>query len=322
MLHKFRKFYYDNKTKIWRGILIIASIFIIIQLANYLIKIRSENLVNNTNNIGSQNLNVMNNTTGNTNTFITSNISGVTGEMISESILTEANEVIENFISACNNGNIEEAYSYLSDECKQELYTDVNQFKKLYFDDIFGGNKKNASIENWILNTYKVDITEDIMATGNANGIKTQDYMTVVEEDDEIKLNINSFVGIEESDKEQTVENIKFTIMNKKTYVDYEEYELQVENNTGSRILLDSKQSTQSIYVLDDNQTKYYSYSNEILSEFLSINNGFSTRLTIKFYKSYSLDNPTSDIVFSDVILNYNDNIGEDIERQTIEINV
>ena len=318
MLHKFRKFYYDSKTKIWRRILIIASIFIIIQLANYLIKIRSKNLVSNTNNISSQNLNVMNNTMKSTNTFMTSNTSAVTGDKINETNLENTREVVENFISACNNENIEEAYSYLSDDCKQELYIDVNQFKTLYYDAIFGGNKKNASIENWILNTYKVDITEDIMATVNANGIKS---VKQLETNDEIKLNINSFVGTEEMNKEQTVENIKFTIMNKKTYVDYEEYELQVENNTGNRILLDSQQSTKSIYVQDDNETEYYSYSNEILSEFLSINNGFSTRLAIKFNKSYSLDNPTSDIVFSDVILNYN-NSSEDIESQTIKINV
>ncbi len=319
-MHNLLRYYYQNKYKIWGVIIFIVLLILVIQVVNFMVTRMNGQDSNNpiSSNISSNTL--INNKE--TNSYITGDTSAVTGEQINTTNLENARVIIENFISACNNGNIEEAYSYLSDECKQELYTDVNQFKTLYFDAIFGGNKKNASIENWILNTYKVDITEDIMATGNANGIKTQDYMTVVEEDDEIKLNINSFVGIEESDKEQTVENIKFTIMNKKTYVDYEEYELQVENNTGSRILLDSKQSTQSIYVLDDNETKYYSYSNEILSEFLSINNGFSTRLTIKFHKSYSLDNPTSDIVFSDVILNYNDNISEDIERQTIEINV
>lgn len=321
MLHKFRKFYYDNKTKIWRVILIIASIFIIIQLANYLIQIRTENVMNN---VGSQNLNTTNSiiNSDNTNTYVTSNTSGVSGELIDENILKKASEIIDSFISACNNGNVEEAYSYISNDCKSEMFNNIDQFKTLYYDVIFGRNKKNASVENWLLNTYKVDITEDIMATGNANGIRTQDYMTVVEEDNELKLNINSFVGKEELNEEETIQDIKFTIIDKKTYVDYEEYDIQVENMTGNRILLDTQQSTRSIYVQGENETAYYSYSNEILGELLRINNGFSTRLTIKFYKSYSLNNPTTNIVFSDVIFNYNDNISENTERETIIINI
>lgn len=321
MIHNLLRYYYQNKYKIWGVIAFIVLLILVIQVVNFMV---TQMNGQDSNNHISSNISTSNTLINNkeTNSYITGDTSAVTGEQINTTNLENARVIIENFISACNNGNIEEAYSYLSDDCKQELYTDVNQFKTLYYDAIFGGNKKNASIENWILNTYKVDITEDIMATGNANGIKTQDYMTVVKNNDEIKLNINSFVGIEEINKEQTVENIKFTILNIKTYVDYEEYELQVENNTGNRILLDSQQNTKSIYVQDDNETEYYSYSNEILSELLSINNGFSTRLTIKFYKSYSLDNPTNNIVFSDVILNYNDNINENIERKIIEIKV
>ena len=297
MIHNLLRYYYQNKYKIWGVIAFIVLLILVIQVVNFMV---TQMNGQDSNNHISSNISTSNTLINNkeTNSYITGDTSAVTGEQINTTNLENARVIIENFISACNNGNIEEAYSYLSDDCKQELYTDVNQFKTLYYDAIFGGNKKNASIENWILNTYKVDITEDIMATGNANGIKTQDYMTVVKNNDEIKLNINSFVGIEEINKEQTVENIKFTILNIKTYVDYEEYELQVENNTGNRILLDSQQNTKSIYVQDDNETEYYSYSNEILSELLSINNGFSTSLTIKFYKSYSLDNTTNNIVF------------------------
>lgn len=320
MFHKLRKFYYTNKTQILRIVFIVISIFIIIQLANYFVKLKNNNIMNNSNNNISATNTIINN---NTNTFITSNTSATTGEQINPTNLEKARKIIEKFISACNNGNVEEAYSYLSNDCKQELYTeDINQFKTLYYDVIFGGNQKNASVENWILNTYKIDITEDIMATGNANGIKTQDYMTVVEENDDIKLNINNFVGTEQINKEQTIEDIKISIINKKTYIDYEEYELKVENETGNRILLDSLQNTKSIYLQDDNETEYYSYSNEILSELLKINNGFSTKLTIKFHKSYSLNNKTQEIVFSDVTLNYNDNINEDSERKTIKIDV
>ena len=318
-MHNLIRYYYKNKYKIWGVIAFIVLLILIIQALNLLMAQLNEQENSNVSNTNTLNTLINNE---DTDSYITNDQSAVSGDFIDSTTLENARVIIEDFISACNNGNVEEAYSYISNDCKSIMFNNVDQFKTLYYDVIFGGNKKNAAIENWLLNTYKVDITEDIMATGNANGIRTQDYMTVVEEDDEIKLNINSFVETEELNKEETIKDIKFTIINKKTYVDYEEYDIQVENMTGNRILLDTQQSTRSIYVQGENETAYYSYSNEILGELLRINDGFSTRLTIKFYKEYSLDYPTSTMVFSDVILNYNDNISEDTERETITINL
>ena len=318
-MHNLLRYYYQNKYKIWGVIIFIVLLILAIQVLNFITAKLNEQNINNIAQSNTTN-SVINNK--NTNSYLTNDTSAVTGEQIHITELENASEIIENFISACNNGEIEEAYSYLSNDCKQEMYIDINTFKTLYYDVIFGGNKKNVSIENWILDTYKVNITEDIMATGNANGIKTQDYMTIVEEDDDIKLNINNFIGTEIINKEQTIENIKFKIISKKVYNDYEEYDLQIENLTGNKILLDSLQNTKSIYLVDGNETEYYSYSNEILNELLEINNGFSTRLTIKFYKTYSLENATDTIVFSDIILNYNGNIGKNTERKTIKISI
>ena len=160
------------------------------------------------------------------------------------------------------------------------------------------------------------------MATGNANGMKTQDYITIIKDGENSKLNINSFVKKEKINKTQTIENLQFTIISKNIYMEYEEYEIKIENQTGGRVLLDTQQNTKSIYVQDSNETKYYSYSHELLSGLLKINNGFSTQLTIKFYKSYSKDRAIKNIVFSDVILNYNNIVNDEIERKKIIINL
>ena len=315
-MHNLIRYYYKNKYKIWGVIIFIVLLLMIIQVVNRIVE-NSNNQASTVNNLNIGN-SILNNK--NTNTHITSNTSGVTGEIINNTSLEEASEIIENFISACNNRNIEEAYSYLSEDCKNEIYSDVNKFKTLYYDTIFGGNTKNASVENWLLNTYKVNITENIMQTGDANGIKTQDYITIVREDDGNKLNINSFVRKEEVNRVETIEDIEFTIINKKIYMDYEEYEIQVRNATGKDILLDSQQDVKSIFIQDNNETKYYSYSHELISSLLKINNGFSTHLTIKFSKSYSQERTTSYLIFSDVILNYNGNIDNEIDREQIKI--
>ena len=321
-MHNLRRFYYQNKYKIWGVIIFIVLLLLAIQVLNKIVAISNEKKLNEA--ISNSNTNTVNAIINNpnTNSHITSDKSAVTGEQVDNTSLKKASETIENFVSACNNGNIEEAYNYLSEDCKSELYTDINKFKSLYYDTIFGGAKKSASVENWILNTYKVSITDDIMATGNANGMKIQDYITIIKDGENSKLNINSFVKKEKINKTQTVENLQFTIISKNIYMEYEEYEIKIENQTGGRVLLDTQQNTKSIYVQDSNETKYYSYSHELLIGLLKINNGFSTQLTIKFYKSYSKDRATKNIVFSDVILNYNDIVNDEIERKKIIINL
>ena len=210
-MHNLIRYYYKNKYKIWGVIAFIVLLILIIQALNLLMAQFNEQENSNVSNTNTLNTLINNE---DTNSYITNAQSAVTGDLIDSSTLENARVIIEDFISACNNGNVQEAYSYICNDCKSTMFNNVDQFKTLYYDVIFGGNKKNASIENWLLNTYKVDITEDIMATGNANGIRTQDYMTVVEEDDEIKLNINSFINKEELNKEETIRDKKFTIIN------------------------------------------------------------------------------------------------------------
>ncbi len=315
-MHNLIRYYYQNKYKIWGCILFIVLVFLSIQIINRILAQNNEQILKN-NNISN---NIKENTIINNNSYLVNDESAITGENINNNSLKDASTIIENFITACNNGNIEEAYNYLSTDCKQEIYSDINKFKTLYYDVIFAGNKKSAAIENWMKNTYKVDIQSNIMETGNANGIKTQDYMTVVSEGEDIKLNINSFIEKEKIDKEYERDGIKFTIVDVKTYMDYEQYTIQVQNNTGNSILLDSQQSTKTIYLQDENEAEYYADINEIPINMLKIENGFSTSIQIKFAKTYSLERKTSNIIFADVNLNYN--IEELREKKEIKIDL
>ena len=89
-----------------------------------------------------------------------------------------------------------------------------------------------------------------------------------------------------------------------------------LSNQTGNKVVLDTQKDTKSIYAQDNNGTKYYSYSHEILGGNLKVNNGFSTQIAIKFSKSYSIDRPISNIIFSDIVLN------EETNKKVIKINL
>ena len=183
-----RRYYYNNKTKIWKIILIIAFILIIIQIINLVIKMRNNNVKPNIPN------NVLNNIeNSNNNIYFDTDKSSVTGETVNKNTLKNAKEIIEKFISDSNKRKIEEAYNYLSKECKEELYPSIEEFKNNYIDKVFG-SPKISTVENWKENIYKINLRDDIIATGNANSQIIQDYITIVNENGEKKINLKLLV--------------------------------------------------------------------------------------------------------------------------------
>ena len=319
-MHRLRRFYYNNKVKIWKSIAIIAFFFIALQILNTIISKNNEEKIKETIS------NTSNNTTSekNNNIEITSNESAVTGDIIDETILKEETNIIDEFVSACNNKEMEKAYDMLSNECKETLYQNINIFQQNYYNSVFAnGGKKIAKIENWTQNTYKVNYVEDILETGKIAGESFQDYITVIESEGQLKLNISDFIGNTNINKIQNFENIQINVIEKKTFMDYEEYVFQIENKSDKNILLDTGESTKSIYLEDKNNVKYYSQSHEILRGLLKVNSGFSTQVNIKFTKSYSNEiAKTSKIVFSNEVLDYNDYLNGNKNLEKIDIQI
>ena len=320
-MHKLIKFYYDNKTKIIKIGLLIIFILLIIQLMNYIAKLNNQKEEKGTLISTEQNNNDSNKE--NTNTSVTTEKSAVTGEVVDKEQITNAQNIIEQFVSYCNNGETEKAYNLLSKDCKNEVYKNLNIFETLYYKENFGGNiKKTATIENWFGNTYTVYISADIMATGKIEDTKKRDYYTLVDEEGSTKLNINSFIKKENINKEQTENNITYKIISKNVYMDYEEYTVQVQNGSENTILLDSMQSTKTIYLEDEKSVKYYCYTNEIISEFLKVNKGASTQLKLRFMRSYSSSQKNVSLVFSDIIMNYTGSKDKAISREKVMLNI
>ena len=315
-MHKLRKFYYDNKYKIWGIIAFIILLIGIIQITNAILA--NNNKLNN--NTVEKNV-IENINSENKDTYFSTDESVVSGEKIDSNKLEKASKAIEEFISECNNGNIEKAYNLLTDDCKNEMYQDIEKFTNYYYNQIFNNNtKKTAIIENWILNTYKVTISDDIMATGGVSTTNVQDYITVTEDEDILKISLNNYIGKEEINKVQVVNDIEFEIVEKDVYMDYEIYTIKVNNNTENNIVLDDLTNTKSIYLEDNNGVKHYAKSSEIIPNLLKINKGFSTQIDIKFNRTLTDESiEINSIVFSAVKFNTNQ---EEQQKQVIKIDL
>lgn len=232
---------------------------------------------------------------------------------------TELLGTIDQFIAFCNEQKVDEAYNLLSDDCKQELYPTVEDFRNSYYNRVFNGQRKNVSLSNWNGNIYKVEINEDSLSTGVYNEENTlQDYITIVlDAEGNSKLNINSYVGKEELQKTENERNVEITAIESDAYMEYQTVTYRVTNNSNSEIMLDDKTYAETMYIEDENGIRYPAYSHEINDAELRLSPMQTKEITIKYYSSYGTRKNITSAAFSGVIYNYtaysaNTNVAKD----------
>lgn len=309
------RFWNQNRKGIIAGIAAIVLLIVIIQVLDEMAKIKKQE---------------KNNTIQETQQKEELPTESIIGEESVSKETTKSNvEIIEDFVEKCNIGDITGAYQMLSNECKETLFKTQENFKKGYYDIIFN-NKKITKIENFISRdnryTYRVTLHEDILATGNAENAQSyQDYITIDENSENGKLNINSFIYKKEINKVAESKGIKITILSQEIYKENEKYQIKIENNTDKRILIDTREKSKSVYLVGQNNVTYNSYISEIASVLYEIPANLYRTYEIKFDKIYSTGIGTKAIVFSDIVRDlekYKQTPDEVKERVTISINI
>ena len=321
MGRKIAEWYINNKTKVLTAIFVIVVIILVSIIVNFLNALQLNEVQTNT----ETNVNVQENNTpiGNfTDIYVGDSESVVTGENMSSAQVTII-DTINQFVQLCNEGNVNEAYNMLSDECKEEVYPSLDSFSNNYYNAIFNGQKKNIAVENWVNSIYKVTFENDALSTGVYTEEGTiQDYITVTRnENNELRLNINNYIGREEINKTHTdASNVTITVLRSDTYMDYETYTYSVTNKTNNTILLDDKFSTDNMYVEDENGNQYTAYIHELSEAQLTLTPGETKEITIKYYSRYGSTKNINKVVFNKIILNYNEVAVRKTTRIEIEL--
>lgn len=299
---KIRRIYNQNKKSIWRIFGIVAFLLLLLYLVNFLVGKKSGLEVNEgiNNNLITKDNKYKDITISNENSVISK-------ERVSENN-REFLSVIDDFFDFCNRKDYEKAYNLIAEECKKEMYPKIDDFIENYCQRVFENSKKIASVQLWRDNIYKIDINEDIIATGKYDKSQSkQEYIAVKEiQDGEYKLNINGYVGREEINaKGKFMYNIEVNVLSRDTYMDYEIYTLKVKNTTNGQILIDPLQEVNTMYIEDENNVKYFAYTHELSESQLLIEPGEESKLRIKYYSKSISEKKIKNIVFSRVIVNY-----------------
>lgn len=291
-MNKFIRLYNQNRVFIWITIIAIIFIIIAIQILNDLAleNIKNKNKILNSNIVNKEE--------------IKDNLD-IDIIIDDEEVKEEKELIIDQFIRYCHAKEIEKAYSLLSNDCKEELFPTLDDFKEKYYYKLFN-TKKLYSKEVFYNNTYKVKYYDDMLATGKINDEVIEDYYTIQKENNETKLNISNFIYKMDLNRQKTINNLKIKVLEKQVYTEYEEYKLEVTNLTDKKILLDSKEKTKTMYLLGDKDVKLYCLSHEISIDELTIEAKSSKIIRLKFNKGYNVkSNTQEEINLTDIIYDY-----------------
>lgn len=252
----------------------------------------------------------------------------VLGSNVEDKKQEQNTKVMDDFIKYCNSKEIEKAYNLLTDECKIEKFSNsIENFKTNYVEKIFK-TYKIYNMQAWINGenpTYKVRIIDDALSTGNV-GEAVEDYVTIVKKDNEYKINLSSYIGTTNVNKQTKQDDIIVTFLSKEANMEYEIYNIKIENKTKNTILLDTKTQQKSVYATGSNGATYTAFMYEIEDTHLTIEQGITKTISIKINKIYSPNIRVDKLTFTDVIANleeYNTTQNKkEYPRKTIEINV
>ena len=299
-MYRLIRFYNQNRKVIIRAILVIALIIIIIQLLNYLAKNKNKERI-------STNINTNLNNEIKNETLI-SKKSSVTGENVNSSTLENSKQLINSFMNYCNEKKLNEAYNLISNDCKNEMFATVEEFKILYYDHVFNNTTKLYTIENYVDNIYEVNIKDNILSTGKIDSENNiTNYVAIVKDEStkENKLNINNFIKKEEINKQYQNSTITFNFKNIAQYMDYIFVDIEVANNSDQTIILDDLQTIYGMYLIDDNNIRYYAYTNELSKAQLTVGSKGKTTIRIKYFCKYNSTRKIKQIGFSNLISGY-----------------
>lgn len=172
----------------------------------------------------------------------TPHVAVITKQEVPEAKREPIESKIDEYFRYCNNKEYENAYNMLSNECKNALFPNLDDFKK-YIDNIFEGKKKVYTLQSYSIEgnvyVYQLKITNDYMADGTSEGYKTYPEMiTMTEIDGEFKLSVKGL--IDQGDPHVLAEDdyMKVDIMDVVTEYDKVTYKLKVTNKMDDKYIV------------------------------------------------------------------------------------
>lgn len=229
-------------------------------------------------------------------------------EEVPEKLQNPIEELIGKFVENCNNKEYEAAFNLLSDDCKLNVFTDIDVFKQ-YVDSIFN-TKKIYNIKNFSNKDnryiYTVNILNDILASG-LNGEEDDDVYSekyvVFEEDGKLKLSIREYIGRDELTYMYEDDYMKIKIESVDIKYDNIVYNLSIVNKSENYIVFADYSEDYEITL--ETSEGFKRVANDVL-ETIDVMEGEKKNFNLKYTIFFDEDTKINDMLF-DYIRIYKD---------------
>ena len=217
---KIRNFFKKYK----RVIFIVAIVWLIIIAINYLLGHKKEEITLNT-------------------TYNPHEVLLTSETDVPEKLKTPIEDTIDDYVNKCNNKDYSGAFELLTADCKTHVFGDSLENFTTYASSIFT-NKKRYSIQNYSnygqAYIYNIKLIDDIITTGltNQSYAYYEEKMAIKEENGQIKLNVNDYMGYSELKRVAEDDYLKIRIESKEEFYSMEIYSIKITNKTDNKVVL------------------------------------------------------------------------------------
>lgn len=321
-MYKLLRYYNQNRKKVWTTIIVIIFIIIMIQLFNeFAIENKKEKLEKSKNE--ENQINQSSYASNSSKNYEEESESIISSGDVPSKYKTDFGELIDEFYTYCIKHEPQKAYEMLSSDTKSLMYPTEELFENLYYKSKFEGDQQ-YSFQSWSTSgniyVYLVKIYDNMLTTGKKNDEYIEDYVTITAEGDTYKLNINKYIKTRKISKSNSNEQLSVKVVSADVYLDYEIYTITIKNNTDSKLLLDTRKKSKTLYITENNGNRYDSYLYENKDTDLILEPYESKTIKIKFNDKYSPNIWIKSITFSDIV-DYDEYLEDkDVERKEIKV--
>lgn len=276
---KIRNFFKKYK----RVIFIVAIVWLIIIAINYLLGHKKEEITLNT-------------------TYNPHEVLLTSETDVPEKLKTPIEDTIDDYVNKCNNKDYSGAFELLTADCKTHVFGDSLDNFTTYASSIFS-NKKRYSIQNYSnygqAYIYNIKLIDDIITTGltNQSYAYYEEKMAIKEENGQIKLNVNDYMGYSELKRVAEDDYLKIRIESKEEFYSMEIYSIKITNKTDNKVVLYDG--------IVGNELSLISESDERtpinVKEAIILDPGETKTFEVTFNKYYDESTKASDIAFNKI---------------------
>ena len=158
----------------------------------------------------------------------------VTDQEVPKKYQKPIENLVDTYFNYCNNGEYENAYNLITDECKKAYYPTLEEFTA-YVNHVFEGKKKIYTLQSYSIvdniYVYNIKILDDILANGTSDGYYFyEEKLILKEENGQMRLSIGEFINQDKPNIAVEDEYMKIEIVERTVDYDTETYRIKVTN--------------------------------------------------------------------------------------------